>query len=210
MHQYLNINAIMKEKSPTEKILARPLPDIDEILEDMFSFDPVSTGNKFRTIRKMSGLTQEEAGKIVGVSKNSILNFEKGKHMLNMRGTVALINYYSLRMAGPLSYRYFFDSRKTEYSHKEIDHIKYLAQQYNGSGNIILTYRKAYNDINGLLIVHKRVFEEYERMTNVNFLSILDKIASGGFFSSEENKKIDDFLKHYQRDKANDFAPPIK
>lgn len=51
---------------------------------------------RIKELRKASHLTQEDLGKIIGVSKYAILLYEKGKNCPEMKGLVGLADYFGV------------------------------------------------------------------------------------------------------------------
>ncbi|MBP1991188.1 helix-turn-helix domain-containing protein [Paenibacillus eucommiae] len=44
----------------------------------------IQIGNKIRALRKAQGLTQGDIGKIIGLSRASVTNIEKGRHKVQL------------------------------------------------------------------------------------------------------------------------------
>ena len=53
---------------------------------------------RIRDLRMEHGLTQEEVGKIIGVKHFSIYSYEKGRACPEMKGLVALADYFDVSM----------------------------------------------------------------------------------------------------------------
>ena len=51
---------------------------------------------RIRELRLEHGLTQEEVGEIIGVKRYSIYSYEKGRACPEMRGLVALADYFDV------------------------------------------------------------------------------------------------------------------
>ena len=53
---------------------------------------------RIRELRIEHGLTQEEVGEIIGVKRYSIYSYEKGRACPEMKGLVALADYFDVSM----------------------------------------------------------------------------------------------------------------
>ena len=53
---------------------------------------------RIREIRIEHGLTQEEDGKIIGVKRYAVYSYEKGRACPEMKGLVALADYFDVSM----------------------------------------------------------------------------------------------------------------
>ena len=53
---------------------------------------------RIRELRLAHGLTQEEVGDIIGVKRYSIYSYEKGRACPEMKGLIALANYFGVSM----------------------------------------------------------------------------------------------------------------
>ena len=51
---------------------------------------------RIKKLRKERGLTQEELGKVIGVSKYAVLLYEKGKNHPEAKGLAALADYFQV------------------------------------------------------------------------------------------------------------------
>jgi transcriptional regulator with XRE-family HTH domain len=54
----------------------------------------MSFGQRLKTLREEKGLTQEELGKIIGVSDVAILQYEKGKRRPDLDKLILFSNYF--------------------------------------------------------------------------------------------------------------------
>lgn len=53
---------------------------------------------RIKELRKQAGLTQEQLGAIIGVSKYSIHLYEKATNCPDMKGLIALADYFNVSM----------------------------------------------------------------------------------------------------------------
>lgn len=53
---------------------------------------------RIRELRLEHGLTQEEVGEIIGVKRYSVYSYEKGRACPEMKGLVALAEYFDVSM----------------------------------------------------------------------------------------------------------------
>lgn len=53
---------------------------------------------RIRELRLEHGLTQEEVGEIIGVKRYSVYSYEKGRACPEMKGLVALADYFDVSM----------------------------------------------------------------------------------------------------------------
>lgn len=53
---------------------------------------------RIRELRLERGLTQEEVGEIIGVKRYSVYSYEKGRACPEMKGLVALAEYFDVSM----------------------------------------------------------------------------------------------------------------
>ena len=53
---------------------------------------------RIRDLRIERGLTQEEVGKIIGVKRYAVYSYEKGRACPEMKGLVALADYFDVSM----------------------------------------------------------------------------------------------------------------
>ena len=53
---------------------------------------------RIRELRLEHGLTQEEVGEIIGVKRYSVYSYEKGRACPEMKGLVALADYFEVSM----------------------------------------------------------------------------------------------------------------
>lgn len=53
---------------------------------------------RIRELRLERGLTQEEVGEIIGVKRYSVYSYEKGRACPEMKGLVALADYFDVSM----------------------------------------------------------------------------------------------------------------
>ena len=53
---------------------------------------------RIRELRIEHGLTQEEVGKIIGVKRYAVYSYEKGRACPEMKGLVALADYFDVSM----------------------------------------------------------------------------------------------------------------
>lgn len=53
---------------------------------------------RIRELRIERGLTQEEVGKIIGVKRYAVYSYEKGRACPEMKGLVALADYFDVSM----------------------------------------------------------------------------------------------------------------
>lgn len=53
---------------------------------------------RIRDLRMEHGLTQEEVGKIIGVKRYAVHSYEKGRACPEMKGLVALADYFKVSM----------------------------------------------------------------------------------------------------------------
>lgn len=53
---------------------------------------------RMKELRLERGLTQEEVGKIIGVKRYSVYSYEKGRACPEMKGLVALADYFEVSM----------------------------------------------------------------------------------------------------------------
>lgn len=53
---------------------------------------------RIRELRLEHGLTQEEVGEIIGVKRYSVYSYEKGRACPEMKGLVALADYFGVSM----------------------------------------------------------------------------------------------------------------
>ena len=53
---------------------------------------------RIRELRIEHGLTQEEVGKIIGVKRYAVYSYEKGRSCPEMKGLVALADYFDVSM----------------------------------------------------------------------------------------------------------------
>ena len=51
-----------------------------------------------RDLRLKHGMTQEEVGKIIGVKRYAVYSYEKGRACPEMKGLVALADYFEVSM----------------------------------------------------------------------------------------------------------------
>ena len=51
---------------------------------------------RIKELRKQHNLTQEQLGQVIGVSKYSILLYEKGKNYPDVRGLIGLADYFEV------------------------------------------------------------------------------------------------------------------
>jgi len=51
---------------------------------------------RIRDLRMEHGLTQEEVGKIIGVKRYAVYSYEKGRACPEMKGLVALADYFEV------------------------------------------------------------------------------------------------------------------
>lgn len=54
--------------------------------------------DRIRKLRLEHGLTQEQVGKIIGVKHFSIYSYEKGRACPEMKGLIALADYFDVSM----------------------------------------------------------------------------------------------------------------
>ena len=54
--------------------------------------------DRIRDLRIERGLTQEEVGKIIGVKRYAVYSYEKGRACPEMKGLVALADYFDVSM----------------------------------------------------------------------------------------------------------------
>ena len=50
---------------------------------------------RIRALRKEKGLSQEEVGSVIGLKKYAVYSYEKGRACPDMRGLIALADYYA-------------------------------------------------------------------------------------------------------------------
>ena len=53
---------------------------------------------RIKELRKANGLSQEELGRIIGVKKYAVYSYEKGRAYPEMRGFIALAEYFGVSM----------------------------------------------------------------------------------------------------------------
>ena len=53
---------------------------------------------RMKELRLERGLTQEEVGKIIGVKRYSVYSYEKGRACPEMKGLVALADFFEVSM----------------------------------------------------------------------------------------------------------------
>ena len=53
---------------------------------------------RIRALRKEKGLSQEEVGSIIGLKKYAVYSYEKGRACPDMRGLIALADYFNVSM----------------------------------------------------------------------------------------------------------------
>lgn len=54
--------------------------------------------DRIKELRKQAGLTQEQLGAVIGVSKYSIHLYEKGTNFPDMKGFITLAEYFDVSM----------------------------------------------------------------------------------------------------------------
>lgn len=53
---------------------------------------------RIKELRKEKGLSQEEVGSIIGVKKYAVYSYEKGRACPDMKGLIALAEYFDVSM----------------------------------------------------------------------------------------------------------------
>ena len=53
---------------------------------------------RIKELRKENGLSQEEVGSIIGVKKYAVYSYEKGRACPDMKGLIALAEYFDVSM----------------------------------------------------------------------------------------------------------------
>ncbi len=53
---------------------------------------------RIKALRKEHGLTQQGVGEIIGVKKYAVYSYEKGRAYPDMRGLIALADYFDVSM----------------------------------------------------------------------------------------------------------------
>ena len=53
---------------------------------------------RIKELRKEKGLSQEEVGSIIGVKKYAVYSYEKGRACPDMKGIIALAEYFDVSM----------------------------------------------------------------------------------------------------------------
>jgi len=53
---------------------------------------------RIKELRKEKGLSQEDVGSIIGVKKYAIYSYEKGRACPDMKGLIALADYFDVSM----------------------------------------------------------------------------------------------------------------
>ena len=53
---------------------------------------------RIRALRKEKGLSQEEVGSVIGLKKYAVYSYEKGRACPDMRGLIALADYFNVSM----------------------------------------------------------------------------------------------------------------
>ena len=53
---------------------------------------------RIKALRKEHGLTQQGVGEIIGVKKYAVYSYEKGRGYPDMRGLIALADYFDVSM----------------------------------------------------------------------------------------------------------------
>lgn len=82
-------------------------------------------GQKLKQYRKECGLTQEQAGEIVGITKSAIVNYETGIRKIPLETLIALSDAYNVTLASLL------DKEKTlaEFLKSKIGQVQLTKQQ---------------------------------------------------------------------------------
>lgn len=53
---------------------------------------------RIKELRKEKGLSQEDVGSVIGVKKYAIYSYEKGRACPDMKGLIALADYFDVSM----------------------------------------------------------------------------------------------------------------
>lgn len=85
-------------------------------------------GERLKTLRQAKGLTQEELAKRIGVTKQTISNWENGNITPALDVLITLVEFFHTTPNGMLGYQDPFTIDVSGLSEQEIAHIEMIVQ----------------------------------------------------------------------------------
>ena len=85
-------------------------------------------GERLKTLRQAKGLTQEELAKRIGVTKQTISNWENGNITPALDVLITLVEFFHTTPNGMLGYQNPFTIDVSGLSEQEIAHIEMIVQ----------------------------------------------------------------------------------
>ena len=118
-------------------------------------------GEKIRTLREKSGLTQAELAELLGVNKRTVIGYEREGHYPRQR---AVYQNLADTFHVPVDYLYtekvsFFENAESAYGKKGRQEAQLLAQELS---ELFIDGELTDEDIDGVMIVMQKAYFNYK------------------------------------------------